>query len=578
MRNVSSRAALVALIVLIVAMFYFVKAGKTPATGRYSAAGSRLGHDAGEFEAPGIRVKRLAGRAITGMAWSPDGKLLAVGSRDRKVYVYSPESDDVVFVYSEHSDEVYDVAWLADGQEGLVASAGKSGAIRVWDPKTGNTIHVFRGHVKPVSSLALVNFDSGYKPPILASGGVDGRVNVWDLKTGKHLNEISGHQENVYAVAWVGNNALLSAEQGGTISLWGVIGGKAELIASTVKHRYGDRITSLATNPETQTVASGSHDGGVYIWTVSTHQFENPFSEGVVFNHGGPVTGVTWLSLGTLASVGSDARLKLWSTYTRGELLSVSLDSGATSVAARPLNGLPLLVAIGTKSGRVFLVDPVAAMASRFKNRSSPALAPNDSLTIIVSRQTTTTEKLLEFVKKRIAAAALLSGFDPSGVRVGVDGGKVWVKVDAMHPSSHILNKTPRLSLCILNDASKPLKLITANDHYGPCFSASDYVAAVKLSQDRFGREQIHLALTPKGSKEFADFTRENIGRQVVFLLDGKPIYAPTIRSSIPDGRIFIADPENRLGEAYFRAIPALYYVPSAGLNYEFLVVDRQRH
>jgi hypothetical protein len=88
----------------------------------------------------------------------------------------------------------YCAAIRPDGK--LIAAGGNMGALRVWDAKTGELLHNFRGHTTHVNVIAFAR-DSRR----LVSASADGSVRVWDTETGKESLQLAGHKRDVHSLA-----------------------------------------------------------------------------------------------------------------------------------------------------------------------------------------------------------------------------------------------------------------------------------------------------------------------------------------------------------------------------------------
>ena len=65
------------------------------------------------------------------MAFSPNGKQVASGSKDKSVKVWNVETGTELSTMTRHSDTVTSVAFSADGRWVMSGSSNKT--IRLWD-------------------------------------------------------------------------------------------------------------------------------------------------------------------------------------------------------------------------------------------------------------------------------------------------------------------------------------------------------------------------------------------------------------------------------------------------------------
>src|SRR5262249_34434073 len=125
-------------------------------------------------------------------------------------------------------------AFSPDGRTAAVAALSGSGDVALWDLSARKTLHVLRGHGKPVQALAF-SADSRR----LLSGGQDHTIRLWEVGTGKEVHRLEGHTNAVNAVAFSPDGALaLSAGADHTARLWNLrtgrelseLGGHADIV------------------------------------------------------------------------------------------------------------------------------------------------------------------------------------------------------------------------------------------------------------------------------------------------------------------------------------------------------------
>jgi WD40 repeat protein len=79
--------------------------------------------------------------AVYGVAFSPDGKIIASGSGDSTVRLWDVTTKQVLYTLTGHTDSIYSVAVSPDGK--YVLSGSKDHTARLWDVKTGRTVRIF---------------------------------------------------------------------------------------------------------------------------------------------------------------------------------------------------------------------------------------------------------------------------------------------------------------------------------------------------------------------------------------------------------------------------------------------------
>ncbi|KAJ9649059.1 WD domain protein [Coniosporium apollinis] len=287
----------------------------------------------------------LAG--ISTIAWSPDSTTLASGSDDKSIRLWDVDKGKAHPVpLLGHHNYVYSLAFSPKGN--MLVSGSYDEAVFIWDIRSARIMRSLPAHSDPVGGVDFVRdgtlivscagdglmqvptVHKAQKPPHLLTL-LDSRI--WDTATGMCLRTLI-HSDNapVTSVRFSPNGKyVLAWTLDSSVRLWNYVEGRCVKTYQGHKNErfslggafgtYGD-----AANPHAF-IASGSEDGSIFLWDVSS---KNGLQR--LEGHEGPVMGVhTHPSEPKLVSGGLDKTVRVW----------VSDDAGPTKeeIGTNGVNG-----------------------------------------------------------------------------------------------------------------------------------------------------------------------------------------------------------------------------------------------
>lgn len=163
--------------------------------------------------------------AVEGVAFSPDGALLAAAHRDGTVRLWKGGRDLRVLRPPNAPHALHDVAFSPDGT--LLAAAGDYGAVLVWRTSDGKPSGELRGHEGTIWDVAFRG--DGH---MLATAGEDQQVLLWDVRSRRQLATLNGHGGAVHAVDFPRQGTVLaSGSSDTTAALWDTGGWQTDACA-----------------------------------------------------------------------------------------------------------------------------------------------------------------------------------------------------------------------------------------------------------------------------------------------------------------------------------------------------------
>ena len=280
---------------------------------------------------------------VTGVAFSPDGILLATGSVDKTVRLWDVASGAAVRTLTGHSAGSWLVAFSPDGR--LLATAGFHATARLWDPATGASVRTLTGHAGEVYGVAFSPDGT-----LLATGSVDKTARLWDVASGAPVRTLTGHAGVVAGVAFSPDGTLLATGSvDKTARLWDVASGAP--VRTLTGHT--DYVPGVAFSPDGTLLATGSVDKTARLWDVASGAPVRTLT-----GHTGEVAGVAFSPDGTLLATGSeDKTARLWDVASGAPVRTLTGHAGEVYGVAFSPDGTLLATGSEDKTARLWALN-----------------------------------------------------------------------------------------------------------------------------------------------------------------------------------------------------------------------------
>jgi WD40 repeat protein len=296
------------------------------------------------------------------IAFSPDGKLLAAGSKDKKKFGlwdtrswnqlltldgdvaiptridFSPDGSLLATATIDKTFRVWcaksgQLRWSIAGQSMHVAFSpnGKTVAftraklVRLADASNGNLLFESSGHTSKVEWVAF----SADGSRLASSAGQ--QVRLWDAGTGRAVALLQDKNKSIYCLASARqSNLLVTVGKDSIARLWD---------ASTATLRrmlagHGDTIWSADFSPVSNLIATASWDESVRLWSTDTGDEVARFVSGPKGS-----AEVLFSSDGSLLASNTghpDYSVKVWSVRSRGLVASLRIGADPSRLAFSP--------------------------------------------------------------------------------------------------------------------------------------------------------------------------------------------------------------------------------------------------
>jgi tetratricopeptide (TPR) repeat protein len=249
------------------------------------------------------RPRRIAGwNDVWAMAVSPDGSILAYGSES--ITLIDSTTGAEIGKLRGHTDPINGIAFNPDGK--LLASASFDTTLRIWDI-TGTPSELA---VLDADDYGVMTVGFSRDGTLLAAAGIEGKIQIYDTRTildnPEPIDTLNSNSQVLESLAFSPDGRLIAAGGwGGVIYLWDVE--SRQKIAELDGHS-GD-VNSLSFSADGMLLASGGNDNTVRLWYVPY------FAEIAVLEHDDDVIGAFFSPAGLLlATLEYTGQVRVWGT------------------------------------------------------------------------------------------------------------------------------------------------------------------------------------------------------------------------------------------------------------------------
>ncbi len=366
---------------------------------------------AGLLLALSVGVASAAPPPVSAVAYSTDGKLLAVGSRG--VVWLIDEKGELVVDLPSQSQRVTALAFSKDVLAVASGEPGKSGTVKLYQTKDFAKAPITVEAHKDIIYTMTFNPDGS----TLATAGYDRIVKLWDIsKPTAAARELKDHSDTIHALAFRnGGKQLVSVAADRSVKVWDVAKG-------TRLYSLGDStdwLYALAISPDGTKIVAGGVDRSLRTWDVEA---ESAKLNKAAFAHSAAILYTAFSPDDKLIySVGEDKIIKVWDAKSLTETLTFKALPASPLAAVLSPDGKRLAVALFDGSVQVLDTKTGSLLLSPLPLKPKPpvliALEPSALLRGTTTKLTLKGTRLADVLALKASRADVLVKYDAKSAK-----------------------------------------------------------------------------------------------------------------------------------------------------------------
>ncbi|HEY2933791.1 MAG TPA: c-type cytochrome domain-containing protein [Acidobacteriota bacterium] len=312
---------------------------------------------------------------ITALAYSPDGKILAV-SGNHEILLHASDGPGTVARLVGRAERIHSIVFSADGRTlaAVGGSPARMGEVQIWDVEKRKLTR----HIRVAVDML---YGAAFSPDgkFLSYGCADKTIRILSVDTGEEIKKMEHHADGVFATTFsLDGKRLVSVSRDHFVKLTEVSSGTfIENLNLLTKATFGGQgeLFCLARHPRSDIVVTGGEDRVPRLYTMNRPRAIKIDDDSCLLREfepqSGPVLAVAFSPNGSKVAVaGMSEQINLYDakdgekrgTFSghQGGIYAIAFHPNGNELAAAGFDGSVRIYDLtGQKTTRVFVPVPV---------------------------------------------------------------------------------------------------------------------------------------------------------------------------------------------------------------------------